>query len=76
MEIKEGQIYRHFKGALIKIICLAKHSETEELMVVYNHLDTNEIWVRPIDMFCSLVDKEKYTDISQDHRFELIDNDN
>ena len=74
MKIKEGQVYRHFKGTLVKIICLAKNSETEEMMVIYNHLSTNEIWARPIEMFMSLVDKEKYPDVKQKYRFELVDN--
>lgn len=71
MEVKVGNIYRHFKGMKVKVIALAKDSETLEDMVVYEHLDTNEIWVRPYKMFVSKVDKEKYPNISQEYRFEL-----
>jgi hypothetical protein len=47
-----GGIYRHFKGNLYKVLHTAKHSETEELMVVYQKLYGNhDIWVRPLDMF-------------------------
>ena len=62
-EIKAGQKYKHFKGTMIEVIDIAKHSETLEEMVVYKHLEDGEIWVRPIEMFNSLVDKDKYPDV-------------
>lgn len=47
-----GGIYRHFKGNLYKVLHVAKHSETEEPMVVYQKLyGDHDIWVRPLDMF-------------------------
>jgi hypothetical protein len=47
-----GGIYRHFKGNLYKVLHIAKHSETEESMVVYQKLyGDHDIWVRPLDMF-------------------------
>ena len=70
-EVKAGQKYRHFKGASMEVIAIAKHSETKELLVIYEHLDTNEIWARPIDMFLSEVDHDKYPDVKQKYRFEL-----
>lgn len=66
-------MYRHFKGTHHKVISLAKHSETLEDMVVYTHEDTNEVWVRPLELFTSLVDKEKYPDVEQKYRFQLMD---
>ena len=75
-KVKEGQVYKHFKGTIHKIICIAKHSETGENMVIYTHEDTNEIWARPINMFLSEVDHKKYPDIKQKYRFELIKNRN
>lgn len=66
-----GQIYRHFKGNIIEIIAIAKNTEDLSEMVVYKHDD--DIWVRPIDMFLSKVDKEKYPDVTQEYRFELIE---
>lgn len=68
--IKEGQIYRHFKGDLMKVICVCKHTETEEELVVYEH--NGKIWARPKNMFLSKVDKEKYPNITQKYRFELV----
>lgn len=68
--IKEGQTYRHFKGDLVKVLMLATDSETLEELVVYEH--KNKIWSRPLKMFTSKVDKEKYPDCKQEYRFELI----
>jgi len=65
-----GQVYRHFKGNIITIMAIAKHTETLEEMVVYNH--DGEVWVRPLSMFLEKVDKEKYPSVEQVYRFELI----
>ena len=71
--MKKGEKYRHFKGMIVEILEIAKDSETLEDMVVYKHTDTNEIWVRPLSMFLSKVDKEKYPDVKQEYRFERVD---
>jgi len=70
--INKGDKFRHFKGAIVEVLELAKDSETLEDMVVYKHIDTNEIWVRPLSMFLSKVDTDKYPDIKQELRFEKI----
>lgn len=50
--VKPGTRYQHFKGKEYEIICMARHSETEEPMVVYKALyGTAKIWVRPAKMF-------------------------
>lgn len=72
-EVKAGQVYRHFKGTIHKVICIAKHSETKEDLVIYTHEEDNEIWARPLDMFLSEVDHGKYPDVKQKYRFELIE---
>jgi hypothetical protein len=68
----KGEKYRHFKGAIVEILEIAKDSETLEDMVVYKHTDTNEVWVRPLSMFLSKVDARKYPDVKQEYRFEKI----
>ena len=70
--IKPGR-YRHFKGKEYEVLYIAKHSETEEEMVVYRALyGERGIWVRPKEMFFSPVDREKYPDVKQAYRFEKI----
>lgn len=44
--------YRHFKGGEYEVLCTAKHSETQEEMVVYRALyGSGEVWVRPAVMW-------------------------
>ncbi|MBX9678936.1 MAG: DUF1653 domain-containing protein [Gemmataceae bacterium] len=44
--------YRHFKGGLYEVIGIARHSETQEEMVVYRPLyGEGGLWVRPRRMF-------------------------
>ncbi len=67
------EMYRHFKGNIYQIRCLAKHSETGEMMVVYQAMyDTFQIYVRPLAMFMEEVNVEKYPDARQQYRFELL----
>lgn len=50
--------YRHFKGNMYEVICVARHSETEEPMVVYKSEKDGGIWVRPLKMFIEPVEKD------------------
>jgi len=67
--------YRHFKGMEVEVIGLAKHSETLEEMVVYNHPDpvkgegADTMWVRPKAMFEEIVE----IDGIEKPRFEYIE---
>ena len=70
-ELKINRIYKHFKGNFYQIIAVAQHTETEEMQVVYQALYYPfKIYVRPLDMFTSLVDREKYPQVKQQYRFE------
>jgi len=56
-QIKPGRKYRHFKGNEYRVLHLARHSETEELLVVYQALYGEQgIWVRSLDMFLGQVE--------------------
>lgn len=68
-ELVIGGTYRHFKGNLYKVLAVAKHSETEERMVVYQKLyGEHDVWVRPYDMFLDM----KETPEGLVKRFQLI----
>lgn len=80
-----GDIVRHFKHETLtaeekardkymyKIKAFAMHSDLSTMMVVYQaYYDDKTIWVRPIQEFAGPVDREKYPDIKQKYRFEVV----
>lgn len=70
---KAGEKYRHFKiGKIVEVIAISRHTETEEITVVYSCGDSG-IWSRPLDMFMSGVDREKYPEATQKYRFEKVE---
>lgn len=72
-EILPGR-YRHFKGNFYQVIGVAKHSETQEKLVVYQPLyGEGGLWVRPYEMFAGPVDREKYPEATQTWRFERVE---
>ena len=57
-EIRPG-VYRHFKGNEYELLCVAKHSETLEEMVVYRALYGDQgVWVRPRRMWDEIVERD------------------
>lgn len=66
-----GKVFRHFKGDLYLLIDIGIHSETEEKMAIYKALYGDyKVYVRPLNMFLSEVDRDKYPNIDQKYRFE------
>ena len=73
-ELKIHGVYKHFKGDYYLVEDIATHSETKEKYVVYRRLyGDNGLWIRPLNMFLSEVDHEKYPNVEQKYRFELQD---
>lgn len=66
--LKPG-LYRHYKGKDYRVIGTAKHSETEESLVVYRTCyGDHDLWVRPLKMFTESV----MTETGEQPRFRLI----
>lgn len=73
-EIKIHGIYKHFKGDYYLVEELAKDCDTLEDLVIYRKLyDDGALWVRKKSEFIDKVDKEKYPNITQEYKFELIE---
>ena len=71
-DVQPGRVYRHFKGDYYLVEALARDSETNEPCVIYRKLyGDGGLWLRPLEMFLSKVDKAKYPDAPQEYRFEL-----
>ena len=69
MEITAGK-YRHYKGGDYEVFFVARHSETEEEMVVYRTLYGDfSYWVRPLGMFLENVEIDGLVQ----PRFERVD---
>ena len=72
--MQPGDIVRHFKGKTYEILYFARDSETQAEVVVYRALyGERGVWVRPMEMFFSPVDRDKYPDTPQKYRFERAD---
>lgn len=77
-QVEVGSTYKHFKeGKLVKVLAVAQDTENVgSYGVVYECKDlenNTKIWIRPLEMFLSEVDREKYPNATQKYRFEKVE---
>ena len=79
--LKKEDIDKNPNVYLYRIIGTSKHTEYGEKLMIYEPLYETDCIIgvdfaaRPLDMFLSEVDHEKYPDIKQKYRFELATSD-
>lgn len=61
-------LHTHFKGGLYRVVTVAKHSETDEQLVIYKSLETGVDFARPLSMWSEEVD---WPDGTRGPRFKL-----
>lgn len=67
-------IYKHYKGDLYLVEDIARHSETNEELVIYRGLYKNTpLWARPLSLFLDKLTPDQQTKFNQTYRFELQD---
>ncbi|MBR3117159.1 MAG: DUF1653 domain-containing protein [Bacilli bacterium] len=78
--VSKEELEKNPNKYLYEIIGVSKHTEDGELLMIYKPLYETDCTgdadyaARPLDMFMSKVDHEKYPDIKQKYRFELVNN--
>ena len=71
--LSEGEIVKEPNMYLYEIIGQAEHTESGEQLMIYRPLyGEGKLYARPMEMFLSPVDKEKYPEVKQKFRFEKI----
>lgn len=48
-------LYEHYKGGIYRVLSLAKHSETDEVLVIYQSTQFGSIHARPLNMWFETV---------------------
>ena len=65
-----GEKWHHYKGGIYEILTLCKHSETDEILVIYKSIPFGSIHARPFEMWHELVESDNNRKVP---RFQLIE---
>jgi hypothetical protein len=60
-----GKQYKHYKGGRYEVISLAKHSETDEVLVIYKSLHFGSVYARPLSMWFDTVIAENAVKVTR-----------
>lgn len=72
-ECLPGGKWKHFKtGKIVEVICVARDTENPDSYGVVYITPDGRVWNRPLWMFLSEVDHDKYPDATQKYRFEEV----
>jgi len=79
MEIKRG-FYKHFKGGYVFVLFTAKHSDRDEIEVVYKGLNNGKFYVRPVESFVEQVEIDgvkvaRFTNVTKNEVEKLLQGD-
>lgn len=73
-KLVKHRIYKHFKGNYYYVEDIATNADNEVEYVIYRALYGDYgLWIRPLEEFLSEVDHQKYPDVKQKYRFELME---
>ena len=65
-----GELYRHFKGHVYKVLLISRCTETQQMLISYENTEKNgEVWTRPLTMFMGVLGE----DPNWCYRFEKIE---
>ena len=67
-----GAIYKHYKGGKYKVLTMAKHSETDEDLVIYQSIGYGSFYARPLSMWFDEVKFTTRSGYNKAIRFEII----
>lgn len=68
-----GKRFKHFKGNVYEVIEVGLSSSSCSVQVIYRQVDKpDRIWIRPYVEFMSKLNKNKYPNAEQEHRFEPL----
>ncbi len=74
MKVELNKIYIHYKGGFYLPKAIAKHTETEEDLVIYEDFKSHNLWARPLKMWCEDVNGRPRFRIATDQEIQSIPN--